>query len=255
MGMLKGQKGVIFGIANERSIAWAIAEEFHKQGAELALNYVNPKLGERVIPLGESIGAKLIKECNVCDDKQLEEFFKEVKNVFGEIDFVIHAVAYAEKEDLAGAFVNTSRKGFITALEVSAFSLVALTHAALPLLKNPSSVMTLTYNGSQRVMPNYNVMGVAKAALESSVRYLAYDLGSKGIRVNSVSPGPLRTLSSSAISGFKTILSEVEAKSPLKRNISTQEVATTCAFLASNASSGITGQNIFVDAGHQIMGL
>lgn len=255
MGLLNGQKGVIFGIANERSIAWAIADEFRKEGAEIALNYVNPRLGEKVIPIGESLGAKLIKECNVCDDQHLEDFFKEVKKVFGEIDFVVHSVAYAEKEDLAGAFVDTSRKGFITALEISAFSMVALTKAALPLLKNPSSVMTMTYNGSQRVMPNYNVMGVAKAALESSVRYLAYDLGSKGIRVNSVSPGPLRTLSSSGITGFKSILSEVEAKSPLKRNISTQEVAKTCVFLASDAASGITGQNIFVDAGHQIMGL
>ena len=161
MGMLSGQKGVIFGIANERSIAWAIADEFRKEGAEIALNYVNARLGEKVIPIGESLGAKLIKECNVCDDKHLEDFFKEVKNIFGEIDFVVHSVAYAEKEDLAGAFVDTSRKGFLTALEISAFSMVALTKAALPLLKNPSSVMTMTYNGSQRVMPNYNVMGWA----------------------------------------------------------------------------------------------
>jgi len=255
MGLLQGQKGVIFGVANERSIAWAVAEAFHKEGAEIALNYVNPKLGERVIPLGESIGAKLIKECNVCDDKSLEDFFAEAKSVFGEIDFLVHSVAYAEKADLAGAFVDTSRKGFITALEVSAFSLVAMTKFAMPMLKNTASIMTMTYNGSQRVMPNYNVMGVAKAALESSVRYLANDLGPKGIRVNSVSPGPLRTLSSSGISGFKTILGHVEAGAPLKRNISAEEVAKTCVFLASDASSGITGQNIFVDAGHQIMGL
>lgn len=255
MGLLQGQKGVIFGLANERSIAWAIAEEFRKEGAEIALNYVNPKLGERVIPLGESIGAKLIKECDVCNDQHLEDFFAETKKVFGEIDFLIHSVAYAEKEDLAGEFVNTSRKGFLTALEISAFSFVAMTKAALPILKNPSSVMTMTYNGSQRVMPNYNVMGVAKAALESSVRYLAFNLGEKGIRVNSVSPGPLRTLSSSGISKFRTILSEVEANSPLKRNISVDEVARTSVFLASQMSSGITGQNIFVDAGHQIMGL
>jgi enoyl-[acyl-carrier protein] reductase I len=255
MQLLKGQKGVILGVANDRSIAWAIAEEFHKQGAEIALNYVNPKLGERVIPLGQSIGAKIIKECNVCDDSQLDSFFAEVKNIFGEINFLIHSVAFAEKQDLEGGFVNTSRKGFITALEVSAFSFVAATKAALPILKNPSSVMTMTYNGSQRVMPNYNVMGVAKAALESATRYLAYDLGQKGIRVNSVSPGPLRTLSSSGIANFKSMLHQAEELSPLKRNISAQEVAKTCVYLASDLSSGVTGENIFVDAGQQIMGI
>lgn len=255
MGLLEGKKGVIFGVANNKSIAWAIAETFKKEGAQIALNYLNAKLGERVLPLGQSIGAELIKECDVCNDAQIEEFFGEVKKTFGEIDFFIHSVAYADKDDLAGAFINTSRKGFNMALEISAYSFVALTKAAAAIMKDGGSVMTMTYNGSQRVVPNYNVMGVAKAALESATRYLANDLGPRGIRVNSVSPGPIKTLSSSGITGFKVMLHAVEEAAPLKRNVTIYDVAKTCVFLASDLSEGVTGQNLFVDAGHQIMGM
>lgn len=255
MGLLSGQKGVIFGIANKFSIAYAVAEKFRAEGAEIAVNFLNPRLAKSVVPLAEGIGAKIIKECDVNNDEMIDDFFKAVKDEFGQIDFLIHAVAFADKNDLEGKFVDTSRQGFLMALEVSAFSFVALTKAASSILKDGASVMTMTYNGSNRVIPNYNVMGVAKAALESATRYLANDMGERNIRVNSVSPGPFKTLSSSGISQFKKLLHHAEDTAPLRRNVTLDEVSKVCTYLASDLSTGVTGQNIFVDGGFQIMGL
>ncbi len=255
MGLLSGKKAFIFGVANERSIAWAIAKAFHAEGAELGFNFLGEALEKRVRPLAESVGAKLILPCDAGKDDQIEALYKEVEKAWGKFDILVHCIAFANKDDLTGTFSNTSRAGFQLALDISAYSLIAITRPAVPLLNEGASIIALTYYGSQKVIPNYNVMGVAKAALEASVRYLAYDLGAKGIRVNAISAGPLKTLAASAVGGIKSMLKAAEDMNPLKRNITQDEVGTTATFLASSWASGVTGDVLYVDAGANIVGM
>jgi len=256
MGLLNNKKGIIFGVANERSIAWAIAQALHKEGAELAFTYVGEALKERVMPLAQGIGSKLILPCDVAKDNEIDAVFNTVKEAWGGLDILVHSVAFANKDELKGMYADTSREGFRLAMDVSAYSLVALAKRAYPLMDGRSgSIVTLTYYGSEKVIPNYNVMGVAKAALEASVKYLAADLGQKGIRVNAISAGPVKTLAAMGIAGFRDILSIVEKKAPLKRNVTTEDVAKTALYLLSDLSSGVTGDIIHVDAGYNIVGM
>ncbi len=256
MGLLDGKKGLILGVANERSIAWGIAEALKKEGAELAFTYVGENLEKRVRPLAESVGARLVLPCDVTVDDQIDALFDAIREEWGALDILVHSLAFAKKEELKGEYVNTSRDGFRLAMDVSAYSLVALCRRAYHLMEGRGgSVITLTYLGSERAIQNYNVMGVAKAALEASVRYLASDLGPKGIRVNAISAGPIKTLAAMGISGFKEILDMVEAKSPLRRNVTPEDVGGTALYLASPLSSGVTGEIIYVDSGFNIMGL
>lgn len=253
--LLKGKKALIFGVANDRSIAYAVAKAFKDHGASLAFSYVGEAIQKRVEPINEEIGGDFCFPCDVTNDAEIACAADTVRQKWGSVDIIVHSVAFANRDDLKGRMVDTSRAGFSLAMDVSAFSLVALCQAFEPMMSPGSSVMAMTYLGSQRVITNYNVMGVAKAALEASVRYLATDLGEKGIRVNAVSPGPLKTLASSGISGFKTILSHVEDRAPLHRNITTEDVAGTAVYLASGLSGGVTGEVIFVDSGYNIMGI
>jgi enoyl-[acyl-carrier protein] reductase I len=256
MGLLEGKKAVIFGVANERSIAWAISEAFHSQGAELAFTFAGEALEKRVRPLAEGIGAKIVLPCDVAKDDDIDRVFSALKQQWGGLDVLVHAVAFANKEDLSNPFVQTSRQGFHLALDVSAYSLVALARHAAPLMEGRhGSMLTLTYMGSEKVIPNYNVMGVAKAALEASVRYLAHDLGPAGIRVNAISAGPIRTLAAAGISDFKSMLHHVAERAPLKRNIDAEEVGKTALYLMSDWGSAVTGEVLHVDAGYNIMGM
>ena len=255
MGLLSGKKAFIFGVANERSIAWGIAKAFHAEGAELGFNYMGETLEKRVRPLAESLNAKLILPCDVSKDDQIEALYKEVEKTWGKFDILVHCIAFANKEELSKPFSATSRAGFQLALDISAYSLIAITRPALPLLNPGGSVITLTYYGSEKVIPNYNVMGVAKAALEASVRYLAADLGEKNIRVNAISAGPIKTLAASGVGGFKTMLKTSEGLTPLKRNVSQEEVGKTATYLASDWASGVTGEVIYVDAGANFIGM
>ncbi|HBG46437.1 MAG TPA: NADH-specific enoyl-ACP reductase [Deltaproteobacteria bacterium] len=256
MGLLDGRKGVIFGVANERSIAWAIAEALHREGMELAFTYAGEALESRVRPLASSLGSKLILPCDVTDDGQIEAVFNTIKSEWGALDALVHSVAFAKKEELKGEFLSTSRDGFKLALDVSAYSLVSLARAAAPLMEGrPGAIVTMSYYGSEKVIANYNVMGVAKAALEASARYLAADLGPRGIRINTISAGPIKTLAAAGISGFKQILDVVEAKAPMRRNVTQEDVAKTALYLLSDLSSGVTGEIFHVDSGYSIMGL
>jgi enoyl-[acyl-carrier protein] reductase I len=253
---LEGKKAVIFGVANERSIAWAISEAFHREGAELAFTYAGEVLEKRVRPLADGIGSKIILPCDVTKDEEIESVFTALKQHWGGLDLLVHAIAFANKEDLAHAYVQTSRQGFHLALDVSAYSFVALARHAAPLMEGRNGAMlTLTYMGSEKVIPNYNVMGVAKAALEASVRYLAHDLGPAGIRVNAISAGPIRTLAAAGISDFKSMLHHVAGRAPLRRNIDAGEVGKTAVYLMSDWGSAVTGEVLHVDAGYNIMGM
>jgi enoyl-[acyl-carrier protein] reductase I len=255
MGLLDGKKAAIFGVANDRSIAWAISQALHAEGAELAFTFAGEILEKRVRPLAEGIGAKIILPCDVTKDDEIENVFATLKQEWGGLDIMIHAIAFARKEDLANPYVQTSRHGFHLAMDVSAYSMVALARPAATLMEGRrGSMLTLTYMGSERVIPNYNVMGVAKAALEASVRYLAHDLGPKGIRVNAISAGPIRTLAASGIADFKEMLHHVSERAPLKRNIDAEEVGKTALFLCSDWGSAVTGEVLHVDAGYSIMG-
>lgn len=249
MGLMTGKRGIIFGVANEMSIAWGIAQQLREQGAELAFTYLNEALEKRVRPLAESLDAELILPCNVSDDAEIEAVFKEVEAQWGKLDFVVHAVAYADREDLKRPFSETSREGFALAMDISAYSLVAVTRYAEPLLSEGGSIITLTYLGSERVVPNYNVMGVAKAALESSVRYLAAELGEKGIRVNAISAGPIRTLAASGIANFRAKIKLMDDHAPLRRTVTQTEVGKSAVYFLSDLSSGVTGEVHLVDAG------
>jgi enoyl-[acyl-carrier protein] reductase I len=255
MGLVQGKKGVVFGVANEKSIAWAIARALKKQGAELAFTYAGEVFEKRVRPLAESIGSQIVLPCDVTDDAQIDSVFDTIRNEWGGLDILIHSVAFANKDELRGEFVETSREGFKLALDISAYSLVALAKRAYPLMEGRGgSILTMTYYGSEKVVRNYNVMGVAKAALEASVRYLATDLGQRGVRVNAISSGPIKTLAAMGISGFKDILDIVETKAPLKRNVTQEDVAKTALYLSSDLASGVTGEIIYVDSGFNIMG-
>ncbi len=255
MGLFEGKKGLIFGVANKYSIAWGIAQVLAAEGAELGFSYAVPALERRVRPLAESVGSQFIEQCDVTKDDEIERTFAKAQEVFGTIDFLVHAIAFANREDLDGLFVDTSRDGFHVAMDISVYSLIALTRAAVPLMPNGGSIVTLTYYGSEKVMPHYNVMGVAKAALEASVRYLASDLGPRNIRVNAISAGPIKTLSASGVAGFRKMLKYFGNVAPLRRNITQEEVGRTAAWLLSDWASAVTGEVIYVDAGYNIMGL
>lgn len=255
-GILAGRKALIFGVANDRSIAWAVARELHAQGAELAFTYAGEVLEKRVRPLAEGIGSTLVLPCDVTRDGEIESVFEEVGRRWEGLDILIHAIAYADKEDLSQPYIQTGRAGFHTALDISSYSLVALTRHAAKLMKGRAgSVVTLTYMGSEKVVPNYNVMGVAKAALEASVRYLAYDLGPEGIRVNAISAGPVKTLAAAGIAGFRDMLRYASERAPLKRNVDPAEIGRTAVYLASDLGSGVTGETVHVDAGYNVMGM
>lgn len=254
--LLEGKKGLILGVANKRSIAWAIAQSAADNGAQLAFTYQGERLKENVEELARTLAGSLTFPCDVMDEAQVEEVFSKLKKAWGGLDFVAHCVAYAKGEDLDSGYVKTKKDGFDTALGVSAYSFTRITQKAVPLLeaRGGGSIVTLTYLGGDRVMPGYNIMGVAKAALQSSVRYLAYDLGPKNIRINAISAGPISTLAARGISGFSEILRMAREKSPLRRNTDPQEVGDTALFLFSALSRGITGQVIYVDSGYSILG-
>ncbi len=254
---LSGKHGLVVGIANKRSISWAIAQAASAAGARLALTYQGDRLAENVSELAATIDAPLLRPCDVTDDQQIAEVASAIDREFGGLDFLVHGAAFAPKADLDNPFVQTSREGFRIALDVSAYSLIALTRAVAPLMerRGGGSIVTLTYLGSQRVFTNYNVMGVAKAALEASVRYLASDLGVRNIRVNAVSAGPIKTLAASGIKDFSSIRHAYPERAPLRRNIEVDEVAGAALFLLSPASAGITGEVLFVDAGYHITGV
>jgi len=249
MGLMSGKKGVIFGVANDKSIAWGIAQQLRAEGAELAFTYLNDALEKRVRPLAESLDSSLVLPCDVQNEDEIVAVFSELGKQWGKIDFVVHAIAFANREDLKQPFSQTSREGFRLALDVSAYSLVSLTRCALPVLNEGGSIVAMTYLGSVRSVPAYNVMGVAKAALESSVRYLAAELGEKNIRVNAVSAGPIKTLAASGIGGFKEKLRVAEERAPLKRLVTQEDVGKSALYLLSDLSSGVTGEVHYVDGG------
>ena len=250
---LSGKNGVIFGVANDRSIAWGIARLLGEAGARLALTYQNDRVKDRVSRLADTLQGAVTLPCDATDDAQISEVFSQLKESFGDLSFLVHSIAFAQREDLAGRFADTSREGFQIALEVSAYSLIPLVRHAADLMPDGGSVLTMTFNASQRVYPGYNVMGTAKAALEHSVRQLASEFGGQGVRVNAISAGPVETLAARGISGFRDMRKLHEETAPLKRNISVDEVAKTALFLCSDLSSGITGSIIPVDAGYHIM--
>jgi enoyl-[acyl-carrier protein] reductase I len=257
MGIADGKRALIIGVANDKSLAWSITQELKAQGAEIALTYQGEVLEKRVRPLAEQIGARVVGELDVTSDPQIVSTLSTLKEWWGGLDMLVHAVAFAEREDLRDRFLNVSRMNFARALEISAYSLVALARAAEPLMeaRGGGSILTLTYIGAVRAIPNYNVMGVAKAALEACVRYLALDLGPKNIRVNALSAAPARTLASAAIRDFHTMVHEVEERSPLKRGMKPEEVGKMAAVMLSDLSSGMTGQTVYVDMGYNIVGL
>ncbi|MBK6796802.1 MAG: enoyl-ACP reductase [Acidobacteria bacterium] len=252
--LLEGKKGLIVGVANKHSIAWAIAQSAVKEGAKLAFNYQNERLKANVEELAATIEGAKIFPCDVGSDSEIEELMKNVEAEMGQLDFLIHSVAFAPREELTGEFVNTSRSGFATAVDVSAYSLVALSRAAMPLMREGGSIVTLSYLGAERVVPHYNVMGVAKAALEACVRYLANDLGPRGIRVNAISAGPIRTLAARGVSGITKMVDHHREVAPLRHATEQAEVGDTALFLVSSLSRGITGELIYVDGGYNILG-
>lgn len=254
---LSGKTGLVVGIADRHSIAWGIAQILDKAGAKLAVTYQNERLEPKVRGLVESLNDPLVLPLDVTSDEQIETLFKELKDKFGRLDFLIHAVAFAPREDLMRDFVETSRQGYAIAQDISAYSLAALSNAARPLMKEAGggSIITLTYYGAEKVVPGYNVMGVAKAALEASVRYLANDLGPDNIRVNAISAGPMRTLAARGVPGFMDMLKLHEERAPLRRRVEMEELAGTALFLCSPLSTGMTGEVLYVDAGYNIIGL
>ncbi len=249
MDLMKGKKGVIFGVSNTHGIAYGIAKQLYDAGAEIAFTYAGEAMEKRVRPIAEDMGAKIIMSCDVTKEDEVKAVFDECEKVYGKLDFVVHAVAFAKKEDLMGRFVETSADGWNTALGVSAYSLVTICRHAEPIMNEGSSIFALTYLGSILSVPSYNVMGVAKAALESAMRFLAVDLGKKGIRVNCISAGAVKTLASMGINGFSKMLKAAVARSPLNRNVALEDVGKAGLYLASDLSSGTTGEVIYVDCG------
>ncbi|MEE2959712.1 MAG: enoyl-ACP reductase [Myxococcota bacterium] len=256
MGLLEGKRGLILGMANQRSIAYGIAKQTKDQGASLILSYQGPRFEKKVRPLAEELGAIDLLECDVTSDEALEELRLGVERHWKNLDFIVHAVAFAEVNDLKGRFVDTSRAGFLRALEISTYSLVALSRTFMPLLHkatSTASVLTMSYLGAERVVPNYNVMGVAKAALEASVRYLANELGEQNVRVNALSAGPIKTLSAAGVPGLRKMLSSAEGQAPLKRNVSIDDVGASAVYLLSDLSCAVTGEVVHVDSGIHVL--
>ena len=254
-GLMKGRKGLVTGIANDHSIAWGIARTLHKHGAEIALTYQGEAFGRRVKPLAEQIGSKLVMPCDVEDRKSVETVFETLGNEWGEIDFIVHAIGFSDKTELKGPYAETSRENFSRTMLISCYSFTEMARLAAPLMKNGGSMVTMTYAGATRVMPNYNVMGVAKAALEASVRYLANDYGPRGIRVNGISAGPVRTLAGAGISDARYMFSFQQRNSPLRRTVSLDEVGGSALYLLSELSGGVTGEIHFVDSGYHIVSM
>ncbi len=249
---------LVVGVANERSLAWGVVQSLKREKANIALTFVNEAIEKRVRPLAQEINADLVLPCDVRNEAQIKEMMLEIEKKWGKLDGIVHSVAFADKDDLEGSFLQTSKNGFLNALEISAYSLIPLVREALPLLEKANdgaSIITFSYYGADKVIPNYNVMGVAKAALECTVRYMAAELGPKNIRVNAVSAGPVRTLAAAGIRGFKGMLQVVENKAPLRRNVSLEEVAEAGLFFLSPRSGGVTGETLFVDSGYQILGM
>lgn len=252
--MMTGKRGLIMGVANERSIAWGIAQTLHAEGAELAFTYQGDAFAKRVIPLaGTLCEDPLLVDCDVMNPAQMDSAFATIADRWGSLDFIVHAIAYSDKTELTGRFTNTSLDNFRNSMSISCFSFIDVARRALPLMPNGGSLITLTFDGSQRVMPNYNVMGVAKASLEASVRYLAADLGPQGIRVNAISAGPIKTLAASGISGFGSMLKHHRARTPLQKDTDQEEVGDAGLFLLSHLGRGVTGQVLYVDGGYSIM--
>jgi enoyl-[acyl-carrier protein] reductase I len=254
--MLENKKGIIFGVANKRSIAWATAQALHEAGAKLAFTYQGERLKENVEGLtSEAMSDSLLLSCDVTKQDEVDETFRRVGDEFGQLDFLIHSIAFAPREALGGEYLNTSREAFLTALEISAYSLPQLARAAAPLMTDGGSIVCMSYYGAEKVVAGYNVMGVAKAALEASTRYLAKDLGPRNIRVNAISAGPIQTLSARGVADFSTMLKHHAERAALGRNVDAREVGNTAVFLCSSMSSGITGEVIYVDCGYNIMGI
>ena len=253
--LMAGKRGLIMGVANERSIAWGIASAVSAQGAALAFTYQGEALAKRVRPLAESVGSDIVLPCDVSDDASIDSVFEEIEARWGGLDFLVHAIAYSDKEELKGKYVDTSRDNFVKSLDISCYSFTAVARRAVPLMNGGGSLLTLTYYGAERVMPHYNVMGVAKAALEASVRYLAADLGEQNIRVNAISAGPIKTLAASAIGDFRYILKWNEYNSPLHRNVDIDQVGGSALYLLSDLSSGVTGEVHHVDSGYHVVGM
>ena len=254
-GIMNGKRGIVMGVANDRSIAWGIAEAVAKQGAEIAFTYQGDALEKRVRPLAKKVGSNIVIPCDVSSDEAIEETFKLLKEKWDTIDFIVHAIAYSDKEELKGEYVDTTRENFYKTMDISVYSFTAIAQRAAKMMPNGGSMITLTYYGAEKVMPHYNVMGVAKAALESSVRYLAADLGSDKIRVNSLSAGPIKTLAASGIGDFRYILKWNQYNSPLRRNVTLNDVGGCGVYLLSDLSAGVTGETHHVDCGYHVVGM
>ncbi|WP_406736952.1 enoyl-ACP reductase [Thioclava sp. GXIMD4215] len=253
--LMKGKRGLVMGVANDRSIAWGIAKALAEEGAELAFSYQGEAFGKRVQPLAESLGSSFLVDVDVTDDASMDAAFARLKDEWCSLDFIVHAIAYSDKNELAGRFINTTRENFKNSLSISCFSLIDIGRRAEELMPNGGSIITLTYAGSNRVTPFYNVMGVAKAALESSVRYLANDLGPQGIRVNAISPGPMKTLAGAAIGGARKTFRHTEANSPLRSNATLESIGGTAVWLSSDYGACTTGETIMVDCGYHVLGM
>jgi enoyl-[acyl-carrier protein] reductase I len=254
-GLMGGKKGLIMGVANDHSLAWGIAKALASQGASLAFTYQGEVLKKRVVPLAESLNSNLLLECDVTDEGQLEKTFQALKEQWGTLDFVVHAIAFSDKEELKGKYVDTSRTNFLNTLDISCYSFTAVARHATPLISQGGALLTLSYYGAEKVMPHYNVMGVAKAALEASVRYLAADLGGDNIRVNAISAGPVKTLAASGIGDFRHILKWNQYNAPLRRNTTLDDVGGSALYLLSHLSSGVTGEIHHVDSGYHVVGM
>lgn len=254
-GFMQGKRGVIMGVANDKSIAWGIAKACHEQGAELAFTYMGDAFKKRVAPLAESLNVDLMLDCDVSSDESMDAAFAEIEAKWGKIDFLVHAIGFSDKNELRGRYVDTSRGNFTMTMDISVYSFTAVSARAEKLMTDGGSLLTLTYYGAEQVMPHYNVMGVAKAGLEASVKYLAEDLGKKNIRVNAISAGPIKTLAASGIGDFRYIMKWNEYNSPLRRNVTIEDVGNSAAYLLSDLSSGVTGENLHVDAGYHVVGM
>ncbi|NOZ00151.1 MAG: enoyl-ACP reductase [Chloroflexi bacterium] len=255
MGLLEGKTALIFGLANKRSIAWGITQAMHREGARIGISYAGEVLERRVFPLAESIGCDFVEACDVTKDEDIEAAAAKAAEKFGKIDILVHSIAFANRDELNGPFYNTSREGFRMALDISVYSFVALARAFQPLMNEGGAMLAMTYHGSVKVAPHYNVMGVAKAALEASTRYLAYDLGPQGIRVNAISAGPIRTLAAAGVSGFKKMYRAFTEMAPLHQPVTIEDVGNAAVFLCSDMAAKTTGEVLYVDSGYNIMGV
>jgi len=254
-GLMNGKRGVIMGLANDKSMAWGIAQALHDAGAEMAVTYVGEAMKKRAVPLAEKLGCEIVMECDVGDDASIDALFSEIEAKWGKIDFLVHAIGFSDKSQLRGRYAETTRDNFSMTMDISVYSFTAVAQRAAALMPDGGSMVTLTYYGAERVMPHYNVMGVAKAALEASVRYLAEDFGKDGIRVNSISAGPIKTLAASGIGDFRYILKWNELNSPLRRNVTIQDVGNSALYLLSDLGAGVTGETHHVDAGYHVVGM